>query len=138
MEDSELNAIRAARLAQMQKSAGSTGVHSLGSRTTNLQGAGGNDDVERRQEMTKTMLRQILDQDAEERLNRIALVKPEKARGLEQLLIKLAQSGQLKSKVSESYLIDLLEQVNDQDKGTKIVINRKRYDDDDDDEDYGF
>jgi programmed cell death protein 5 len=56
-------------------------------------------------------------------VNRIALVKPEKARGLEQLLIKLAQSGQLKSKVSESYLIDLLEQVNDQDKGTKIVVS---------------
>jgi DNA-binding TFAR19-related protein (PDSD5 family) len=29
MEDSELNAIRAARLAQMQKSAGSTGVCKL-------------------------------------------------------------------------------------------------------------
>ncbi|CAG8853869.1 38232_t:CDS:1, partial [Gigaspora margarita] len=40
---------------------------------------------------------------------RISIVKAEKARTVEDLLIRMARSGQLHEKVSESQLIDLLQ-----------------------------
>jgi programmed cell death protein 5 len=55
------------------------------------------------------------------------MVKADKARAVEDLLIRMAQSGQLRSKVSEKQLIDLLGQMNQQDSGashTKIVVRR--------------
>lgn len=54
------------------------------------------------------------------------MVKADKARAVEDLLIRMAQSGQLRSKVSEKQLIDLLGQLNQQDAGasqTKIVVS---------------
>lgn len=42
---------------------------------------------------------------------RIALVKPEKAKGIEQLLMRMAQGGQLRGRVSEDQLIGVLNQV---------------------------
>ena len=42
---------------------------------------------------------------------RIALVKPEKARAIEDMIIGAARRGALKEKVSEDSLIGLLEQV---------------------------
>jgi len=51
------------------------------------------------------------------------MVKADKARGVEDLLLRMAQTGQLRGKVSESQLIDLLEQINQQAKPeTKIVV----------------
>ncbi|GMP73865.1 hypothetical protein CsSME_00031466 [Camellia sinensis var. sinensis] len=50
-------------------------------------------------------------------LARIALVKPEKARGVEDVLTKAAQMGQTAEKlkfVSEERLLSLLEQINTQ------------------------
>lgn len=44
-------------------------------------------------------------------VSRIALVKPERARAIEQLLMRMAQSGQLRGRVSEEQLIDVLDQV---------------------------
>ncbi|CAG8612541.1 1037_t:CDS:2, partial [Ambispora gerdemannii] len=67
---------------------------------------------------------------------RISMVKEDKARTIEDLLIRMAQTGQLLGKVGESQLIDLLEQINQQKKPeTKIVYNR-RNDYDSDEEDY--
>lgn len=57
---------------------------------------------------------------------RINMVKADKARAVEDLLIRMAQSGQLRSKVSEKQLIELLGQINQQDAGasqTKIVVS---------------
>ncbi|CAG8660386.1 44233_t:CDS:2 [Gigaspora margarita] len=45
-------------------------------------------------------------------VTRISIVKAEKARTVEDLVIRMAQSGRLRGKVSESQLIDLLQQVN--------------------------
>lgn len=53
------------------------------------------------------------------------MVKADKARAVEDLLIRLAQSNQLRSKVSEQQLIDLLGQINQQEPSasqTKIVV----------------
>ena len=46
-------------------------------------------------------------------VSNIALVKPEKARALEDQLIKQAQSGALKEKLSESQLLDILDKLGD-------------------------
>ncbi|KAL5990079.1 hypothetical protein ACLOJK_010976 [Asimina triloba] len=58
---------------------------------------------------------------------RIALVKPEKARGVEDVVLRAAQMGQIAEKVSEERLISLLEQINTQtSKQTKVTIQRRR------------
>ncbi|GJJ76692.1 programmed cell death protein 5 [Entomortierella parvispora] len=142
MEDDELEQIRARRMAELRAQAGGS---SGGSSSMGLPAglsAGKKDDDEKAkksqmEEMRRTMLIQILDGEARERLSRIAMVKAEKARAVEDLLIRMAQGGQVRSKITETQLIELLEQVNQQtNKGTKIVYNRRRYDDSDDD--YGL
>lgn len=81
---------------------------------------------------------QILDTDARERLGRVSIVKPEKARAVEDYLINMARMGKMTTKIDENQLIELLEQVTEQGKkDTKITVNRKRYESDSD-EDYGF
>ncbi|WMV15655.1 hypothetical protein MTR67_009040 [Solanum verrucosum] len=58
---------------------------------------------------------------------RIALVKPDKARGVEDVILRAAQYGQITEKVSEQKLIELLEQINTQTtKQTKVTIQRRR------------
>jgi programmed cell death protein 5 len=52
------------------------------------------------------------------------MVKPEKCKAVEDLLIRMARSGQLRGKVGEKQLIDLLEQINQQQQQeTKIVVS---------------
>lgn len=53
------------------------------------------------------------------------MVKADKARAVEDLLIRMAQSNQLRSKITEKQLIDLLGQINQQDSSstqTRIVV----------------
>ncbi|XP_038981651.1 DNA-binding protein DDB_G0278111-like isoform X1 [Phoenix dactylifera] len=79
------------------------------------------------EEHRQLMLSQILSAQARERLARIALVKPDKARGVEDVLLRAAQMGQISEKVSEERLISLLEQINNQtSKQTKVTIQRRR------------
>ncbi|CAK7350269.1 unnamed protein product [Dovyalis caffra] len=89
-------------------------------------------DAEERRQM---MLSQILSSEARERRKptteiifaRIALVKPEKARSVEDVILRAAQMGQIVEKVSEERLISLLEQINNQTtKQTKVTIQRRR------------
>jgi len=64
---------------------------------------------------------------------RIALVKPDKARAIEDMIIGAARRGAIAEKVSEERLIDLLEQVNERTAPkTKVTIQRRRAFDDDD------
>lgn len=70
-------------------------------------------------------------------MSRIALVKPQKARSVEDMILHAARRGSLQEKVTEGRLIELLEQVNQQTSTqTKVTIQRRRafYDDGDDDE----
>jgi programmed cell death protein 5 len=64
------------------------------------------------EEMRRTMLSQVLDGTARERLSRIAIVKPEKGRAVEDLILKMARSGQLRAKLNEDQLIEMLGQIN--------------------------
>ncbi|KAI8822071.1 PDCD5-related protein [Fimicolochytrium jonesii] len=146
MADDELQAIRAKRMAEMRAAQGGAASASGGLPAGMVAGAGGQgqnaaEEAEKKSqmdEMRRNMLFQILDNDARERLARIKIVKSDKARAVEDLLIRMAQSGQIRQKVNETTLIGLLEQINEANqKETKIVYNRRR-EDDSDEEDWGL
>ncbi|KAL2831218.1 DNA-binding TFAR19-related protein [Aspergillus cavernicola] len=130
MADSELEEIRRARLAQLQQEGGSRGPASEG-----------NQDDQRKQveaERRTTILNQILEPEAADRLGRIRLVKESRAADIENRLLMLAQTGQLRQKVTEEQLKQLLNAVAENqrkdEEEQKIVISRRKggWDDDDD------
>ena len=88
-------------------------------------------------ERRAAILNQILDPAAIDRLGRIRLVKEERAADIENRLIMLAQSGQLRQKVTEEQLKDLLNAIAEnqrkEEESHKIVINRRKAEWDDDD-----
>ncbi|TDH69661.1 hypothetical protein CCR75_005815 [Bremia lactucae] len=94
------------------------------------------------EQMRQSMIQQVMLPDARERLARIAMVKPEKARAIEDMVIQMAQRGQLAAKIDEEKLIDLLNQVgvNEEKQRTKVTIKRRTYfsDEDDGDDDDEF
>ncbi|EGN96193.1 hypothetical protein SERLA73DRAFT_141465, partial [Serpula lacrymans var. lacrymans S7.3] len=51
------------------------------------------------EEMRRDMMATVLDTAARERLSRIALVSPERSRQIEAVLLRMAQSGQLRGRV---------------------------------------
>lgn len=63
------------------------------------------------------------------------MVKESRATDVENRLIMLAKSGQLRAKVTEDQLKDLLNSLAETKEEEKIVINRRKggWDDDDDD-----
>ncbi len=63
------------------------------------------------EEQRKSILDQILDTAANDRLKRLMLVRKDKARAVEDTLVKAAMSGQLRTKVTDEQLIAMLEQV---------------------------
>lgn len=131
MEDSDLDEIRAQRLAQLQSQYGSGPAGQPGN--PNQQKVA----EERKREvddMKNSILSQVLDQSARARLNTLMLGKPEKGRMVENMILQMAQSGQLRSKLGEEELIGLLERVGSQ-KSTTVKFDRRRaaLDSDDDD-----
>eukprot|EP00891_Asterochloris_glomerata_P007662 jgi/Astpho2/7662/e_gw1.00115.146.1_t len=85
------------------------------------------------EERRQTMLASVLQPAARERLARIALVKPDKARGIENMVLQMAQRGQLTEKLSEERLVGVLEQISEKNSTrTKVIIQRRRpaFDDD--------
>ncbi|KAK3906589.1 PDCD5-related protein [Staphylotrichum tortipilum] len=136
MEDAELEQIRKARLEQLKTQGGG-----------GAKGAGGNSsqDQAQRQKQTannwlptaearKSALNQILEPEAADRLGRIRLVKEQRATDIENRLIMLAQSGQLRQKVTEDQLKELLNAMADNKEEEKIVVSRRKgWEDDDDD-----
>ncbi|CAE6516714.1 unnamed protein product [Rhizoctonia solani] len=137
MEDAELAAIRAARLNQLQQQAGA----SSGSRPSGgFPGAQSGEDAgeEGRQsedQMKRDLLATVLDSAARERLARISLVRPALSGQIEQILLRMAQTGQLRGRVTEQQLIGLLEQAEESQGKTapkKVVYQRRKELDDDD------
>jgi len=84
--------------------------------------------------MREEMLGQILTSEARVRLSRIAIVKADKARRVEDAVINMARSGQVRSKIDEPQLIMILEQISGpgEEAKPKITVSRRRYDEDDD------
>ncbi|QPG76604.1 hypothetical protein FOA43_003996 [Brettanomyces nanus] len=119
MEDEELQAIRAARLQEMQKNAGQ------GSGASGSQEAEGSTAAN---DPTQALISQILELEAKERLSRVRLVKPERAKAVEGYLIRLYQSGTIRRKINEDQIVDILEKVASDERkqnSTTIVFDRR-------------
>ncbi|KAJ6547013.1 PDCD5-related protein [Mycena capillaripes] len=109
--------------------------------TNPAQQQGGEDEAAKRaqeEQMRRDVMATVLDTAARERLSRIALVSPERSKQIEGILLRMVQSGQLRGRVTENQLIDLLEQMEDAQGGGKaaskkstIVFQRRRDPDDD-------
>lgn len=108
--DDELQAIRAARLAELQKS----GAAPLNASSPAADLA--------------PVLARLLEPDARERLSRVRIVRPERAAQVEQYIVRLHQMGGLTLKLSEKDVVLILDGISrDQNQsGPKIVYNRKQ------------
>jgi len=116
MEDDELKALRAKRMAEMQS-----------------QGGGGGDQQKKAQErqeqvmdMKNGILSQVLSQEARARLNTILIAKPEKGAQVENAIIQMAQSGQLGGKLSDEELVGLLERFSGASQKSSVKFDRRR------------
>ncbi|XP_063623525.1 programmed cell death protein 5 [Cydia splendana] len=119
MADPELEQIRQQRLAQLQAQHGGTGDPNQAKQEERMQAM---------EEAKHTILAQALSQDARARLNTIKLSRPEKGAMVENMICRMAQMGQVRTKISEQELIQLLESVNQQmGKSTNTVkFDRRR------------
>ncbi|TVU20388.1 hypothetical protein EJB05_36595, partial [Eragrostis curvula] len=116
LADPELEAIRQRRMQELMAQRG--GGNNAGQQKAQEEAK---QEAEERRQM---ILAQILSSEARERLSRIALVKPDKARGVEDVLLRAAQTGGISEKVSEERLISLLEQINTQtSRQTKVTTS---------------
>ena len=71
------------------------------------------------EEMLRTVMSQILDRKAQERLSNLKLVKPELAMQLGLYLAQLFQSGQLKERITDEQLVIILRKLTEK-RETKI------------------
>ncbi len=98
MGDDELAEIRRQRMMQMQQQ----------------QQMAEQDQIQRQQQMQaqiQSVLMQVMEPEARERLNTIRLAKPEFAASVEQQIVSLAQSGRLRQKITDEQLRQLLIQI---------------------------
>ncbi|KAG7669953.1 hypothetical protein KSW81_008095 [Nannochloris sp. 'desiccata'] len=127
-DDPELEAIRQRRMAEMMAQQGGGGKGPMSAEEQQQQAEA----KEAHEDQRRSMLVALLQPAARDRLARIALVKPDKARAIEDMIINAAKRGALGEKVSEDRLIDLLEQVNEKSAAkTRVTIQRRRAFDDD-------
>ncbi|KAM5347029.1 hypothetical protein ACJ41O_010034 [Fusarium nematophilum] len=126
MDDAELEQIRKARLEQLKAQGGNGGGGPSGQQDQGQQ-------RQQQDDARQHILNQILHPEAADRLGRIRLVKEERANDVENRLIMLAQTGQLRQKVTEAQLKELLNAMADKKEEEKIVVSRRKAWDDDDD-----
>ncbi|XP_003484409.1 programmed cell death protein 5 [Bombus impatiens] len=118
MSDPELEAIRQQRLAQLQSQYKSNNVE-------NKQAM--EEKMHQMEDMKNSILTQVLSQSARARLNTLSLGKPEKGKMIEDMILNMAQRGQLPGKLGEKELISLLESVNQQtQRKTVVKFDRRR------------
>ncbi|CAO1370842.1 unnamed protein product [Diamesa serratosioi] len=132
MSDPEMDAIRQQRLSQMQNQYGGGDPEQQKKMEENQR---------QQKDMMNSMLNQLLDQDARARLNTLKIGKPEKAQMVEQMIVRMAQSGQIGGKLDDAQLVQILESLNQQmPRSTSTVkFDRRRAAlDSDSDEDYGM
>ncbi|MCX6698857.1 MAG: DNA-binding protein [Methanomicrobiales archaeon] len=106
MGDDELAEIRRRRMAQVQQQQSDQG-----------------EELERQRQVeaqVHMVMMQIMEPDARERLNTIKITKPDFAKAVEQQLVLLAQSGRLKSKITDQQLKELLLQLTPKKKEFRI------------------
>nr|XP_046205219.1 programmed cell death protein 5-like isoform X3 [Oncorhynchus gorbuscha] len=101
MADNELEAIRRQRMAELQSKHGSLSWNQMSPGDSSNDQQGQQEAKQKETEMRNSILAQVLDQSARARLSNLALVKPEKAKAVENYLIQMARMGQLGGKVRE-------------------------------------
>ncbi|XP_032665145.1 programmed cell death protein 5 [Odontomachus brunneus] len=118
MSDPELEALRQQRLAQLQS-------QYKGNNVDNKQAM--EERMQQMEDMRNSILTQVLDQSARARLNTLCLGKPEKGKMVEEMLVNMAQRGQIAGKLGEKELISLLESVSQQtQRKTTVKFDRRR------------
>ncbi len=110
-EDSDLEALRQKRLAQLQK-------EQLAAEQAEEQ----QQQIENQRQM---ILKGILTNEARERLARIKLAKPEYGTTLENQLIQLASTGRVANKINDTQLKKLLAQLTQSKREGKITFKRR-------------
>ena len=134
MDDAELNAIRQARLAELQRNAAGGGSSTNPSSSS----SGGAQDLAQ-ENMTITILNRVLTNEARERLSRVKIVRPDRAQAVENYIIKLYSMGQIHQKLGEKDIVQILDGLSrdsQQKQQTKITFNRKNIAADDDEDDF--
>ncbi|XP_040568938.1 programmed cell death protein 5 [Lepeophtheirus salmonis] len=116
MEDDELAAIRAKRMAEMQAQSGSS--QDGAKKAQEQQNA--------MEDMKNSVLSQVLSQEARARLNTLSLAKPEKGQRIESAIIQMARTGKIAGKLSENDLIGLLQRFSGSTVETKVKFDRRR------------
>ncbi|HIH85988.1 MAG TPA: DNA-binding protein [Methanoculleus sp.] len=110
MVDDELAELRRRRLEQMQRQA--------------MEQQAMEEELARQQQVEsqiRTVLMEILEPEARERLNTIKLTRPDFARGVEQQLVMLAQSGRIRQRISDEQLKTILIQLTPSKKDFRIT-----------------
>eukprot|EP00920_Eleutheroschizon_duboscqi_P011842 GHVT01028292.1.p5 GENE.GHVT01028292.1~~GHVT01028292.1.p5 ORF type:complete len:124 (-),score=24.04 GHVT01028292.1:964-1335(-) len=122
--DPELAELRARRMAELQERNGQASQQA--------------EEAEQKQrqmeEQKRIILHSILTQDALERLNRLAIVKPQRARQAESFVLRHAQMGRMGGgKITDEKLVELLEESlkHSEPSGPTVRIQRRRDIDDD-------
>ncbi|XP_067104982.1 programmed cell death protein 5 isoform X2 [Osmerus mordax] len=136
MADDELDAIRRQRMTELQAKHGALAWNPVDCPDSSNDQQGQQEAKQRDSEMRNSILAQVLDQSARARLNNLALVKPDKAKAVENYLIQMARFGQLGGKITDTGLIEILEKVSQQtEKKTTVKFNRRKVMDSDDEDD---
>ena len=86
------------------------------------QAAGQQQQMAEAQQALKSIMSQILEPKARERLANLKVVKPELAMQLEMYLAQLAQSGQIQSKLTDEQIVLILRKLSEK---REIKIKRK-------------
>ena len=72
----------------------------------------------------QSILRQILNEEARQRLANVRLARPQFAEAVELQLIQLAQQGAIKEKLTDNQLKDILRKIQGQKRDTKVDVRR--------------
>lgn len=110
MGDDELEELRRRKMAQLQEQA-------VAEQQVSAQAAA---QAAQERAAKDMVLRQILEPEARERLERVRLTRPEVAESLENQLVVLAQQGRLQRKVDDEMLRQLLARVAPKSRDIKI------------------
>lgn len=108
-DDEEMEAIRQRKLAQLQKQQASN-VQEENQAVLDAQ--------------KQAILRQILTEEARQRLANVKLARPQLAEAVELRLIQLSQQNTISEKISDLQLKEILRKLQGQKRETKINIRR--------------
>jgi len=105
-----------------------------GGPTNQQQAAQQQEKAAQEKKMREDLLTKLVAPDARERLANITLVKPDKGKQLEDMIINMGRQGRLQQQLDDKGLKAMLEQISEHSGGSqpKITIDRRRFADDDD------